>query len=83
MEITRKQGIKDGYNKKTRKDSFTTTEKICHSTTGKVLWMDIFCRRGTTDGHFGQGDNEKGLIITARYCGLEFSANEVLVLGIT
>jgi hypothetical protein len=35
------------------------------------------------DGHFGWGDNEKGLIITTRYWGLEFSASEVLAIGIT
>jgi hypothetical protein len=43
--------------------------------------MDIFCRRGITDGtdgHFGRGGNEKGLIITARYWGLDFSVSEVL-----
>jgi hypothetical protein len=72
MENTRRQGIKDGYSKKTRKDSFTATERSCHSRTSELLWMDFFCRRGTTDGHFGRGDNEKGLIIGARYWGLEF-----------
>ena len=36
----------------------------------------IFCRRGTTDGHFGWGDNEKGLI-GVRYWGLEIPASEV------
>ena len=30
-----------------------------------------------------EGDNEKGLIITARYWGLEFSVSEVLEIGIT
>jgi len=29
------------------------------------------------DGHFGRGDNEKGLIIEARYWGLEIPASEV------
>ena len=29
------------------------------------------------DGHFGGGDNEKGLIIGARYWGLETPASEV------
>ncbi len=67
----------DISNEKTRKDSFTATERICHSRTREVLWMDFFCRRGTMDGHFGWGDNEKGLIIGARYWGLEFSAREV------
>jgi hypothetical protein len=37
----------------------------------------FFCRRDTTDGFFGRGDNEKGLVIGARYWGLEFSASEV------
>ena len=26
----------------------------------ELIRMDIFCRRGITDGHFGRGDNEKG-----------------------
>jgi len=30
MENTRRRGIKDGYNEKTRKDSFTATERSCH-----------------------------------------------------
>jgi hypothetical protein len=77
MENLRRQDMKDGYNEKTRKDSFTATERICHSRTSKVLWMEIVCKRGTTtDGHFGHGDNEKGLIITVRYWGLDFFASE-------
>ena len=36
----------------------------------------IFCRRGTTDGHFLDGGIEKGLIIKARYWGLEIPASE-------
>ena len=42
MENTRRRGIKDGYNEKTRKDSFTATERICHSRTSELLWMEIF-----------------------------------------
>ena len=72
MVNTRRQGIKDGCNEKTRKDSSTARETICHSTTRKVLWIINFCRQGIRDGHFRQGDTEKGLIITVRYLGLEF-----------
>jgi hypothetical protein len=78
MENTRRRGIKDRYNKKTRHNSFTVRERICHSMTSEVLWMDIFCRQGIMDGYFEWGDNEKGLIITARYWGLEFSVSEVV-----
>jgi hypothetical protein len=42
MENTRRRGIKDGYNEKTRKDSFTATERSCHSRTSELLWMDFF-----------------------------------------
>ncbi len=42
MENTRKRGIKDGYTEKTRKDSFTATERICHSRTCELLWIDFF-----------------------------------------
>ena len=42
-ENYKKARINDGYNEKIRKDSFTATERICHSTTSVVLWMDIFC----------------------------------------
>jgi hypothetical protein len=42
MENTRRQGIKDEYNEKTRKDSFTATERGCHSWTSKLLWMEFF-----------------------------------------
>ncbi len=37
----------------------------------------FFCRRGTTDGNLDRGDNEKGLIIGARYWGLEIPATIV------
>ena len=40
------QKIKDGCNKKTRKDSFTARETICHSMTSKVLWIINVCRQG-------------------------------------
>ena len=56
---------------------------MCHSMTRKVLWLDNFCRRGITDGLFGQGGIEKGLIITVRYWRLKFSDSEVLEIGIT
>jgi hypothetical protein len=42
MENTRRQGIKDEYNEKTRKDSFTATERSCHSRTSELLWMEFF-----------------------------------------
>jgi hypothetical protein len=29
-------------NEKTRKDSFTATERICHIRTSEILWMDFF-----------------------------------------
>ncbi len=42
MENTRRRGIRDGYNKKTRKDSFTATERICHSRASEVFYGWIF-----------------------------------------
>ena len=82
MVNTRRQGIKDGCNKKTRKNSFTARETLCHSTTSEVLWIINFCRRGIRDGHFWRRDTEKGLIITVRYLGLDFFASEVIEIEI-
>ena len=75
--LTRRRGIKDGYNEK--QEWILSQRQKEAVTVGQVsYYMDgIFCKRGTTDGHFGRGDNEKGLIIGARYWGLEIPASEV------
>jgi hypothetical protein len=75
--LTRRRGIKDGYNKKQER-ILSQRQKEAVTVGQASYYMDgIFCKRGTTDGHFGRGDNEKGLIIGARYWGLEIPASEV------
>ena len=65
MDITRKQ---ERILSQRQKEAVTVGQAS--------YYMDgIFCKRGTTDGHFGRGDNEKGLIIGARYWGLEIPAS--------
>ena len=77
MENTRRRGSKDGYNEKTRKDSFTATERSCHSRTSELLWMEFFAGEVLRMDIFLDGGIEKGLIIRARYWGLEIPASEV------
>ena len=64
-------------------DSFTARETICCSRTSNVLWIIHLCRRGNGDDNFWQGGTEKGLIIGARYWGLEIPASEVSGDGMT
>ncbi len=72
MDITRKQ---ERILSQQQKEAVTVGQASYYG------WN--FLQARYTDGHFGRGDNEKGLIIGARYWGLEIPASEVSGDGIS